>query len=107
MRPIIPPLTSLRFFAALLVVVFHYNLAHPLFPVSIANFGYEAVTFFFVLSGFILTYTHGIPDAGLNIPWRTFLIARLVRLCPAYYLAIIAILLLFLRRRNIRSNICR
>ena len=69
--------------------------AVSLFPASIANFGYEAVTFFFVLSGFILTYTHGIPDAGLNIPWRTFLIARLVRLCPAYYLAIIAILLPF------------
>jgi peptidoglycan/LPS O-acetylase OafA/YrhL len=95
MRPIIPPLTSLRFFAALFVVVFHYNLTHPLFPASLANFGYEAVTFFFMLSGFVLAYNHGIPGAGINVTYRTFLFARLVRICPAYYLAILSVFLLF------------
>jgi hypothetical protein len=32
MRPNIPALTSLRFFAALVVVFFHYNLVRPLSP---------------------------------------------------------------------------
>jgi peptidoglycan/LPS O-acetylase OafA/YrhL len=52
----LPPLTSLRFFAASGVVIFHYNLTSPIFPSGLAGFGYEAVTFFFVLSGFILAY---------------------------------------------------
>jgi len=95
MRPNIPALTSLRFFAALVVVFFHYNLARPLSPLSLGDFGYRAVTFFFVLSGFILAYAHGIPNGGLNVPLKTFIKARLVRIGPAYYLAIFMIVLLF------------
>jgi peptidoglycan/LPS O-acetylase OafA/YrhL len=95
MRTIILPLTSLRFFAASFVVIFHYNLTRQLFPASLANFGYEAVTFFFILSGFVLAYAHGTPGAGINVAVRTFLFARLVRICPAYYLAILCIFLLF------------
>jgi hypothetical protein len=80
MRPNIPALTSLRFFAALVVVFFHYNLVRPLSPLSLGDFGYRAVTFFFVLSGFILAYAHGIPNGGLNVPLKTFIKARLVRI---------------------------
>jgi peptidoglycan/LPS O-acetylase OafA/YrhL len=95
-RPSIPILTSLRFFPALLVVIFHYNLSDALFPGFLANHGYDAVTFFFVLSGFILTYVHGIPfDGVLNISPGRFIVARLLRICPAYYLALTVIALLF------------
>lgn len=85
-RPAIPSLTSLRFFAALLVVIFHYNLGNPIFPAALAGLGYEAVTFFFVLSGFILTYVHvrGSPTPKLNITGREFLIARIIRITPGY-----------------------
>jgi peptidoglycan/LPS O-acetylase OafA/YrhL len=95
MRPGIPPLTSLRFFAALVVVIFHYNLTRAIFPVFVADFGYEAVTFFFVLSGFILAYAHGIPRAALNIGPREFFVARLARICPAYYVGVLLVVLLF------------
>ena len=95
MRPNIPALTSLRFFAALVVVFFHYNLVRRLSPLSVGDFGYRAVTFFFVLSGFIPAYAHGIPNGGLNVPLKTFIKARLVRISPAYYLAIFMIVLLF------------
>jgi len=95
-RPSIPALTSLRFFAALLVVIFHYNLTRTLFPAFIANHGYDAVTFFFVLSGFILTYVYGVPLGGaLNVSVRRFMIARLLKICPTYYLAILIVALLF------------
>ena len=57
-RPNLPTLTSLRFFAAIFVVIFHYNLPHPIFPRWLSDFGYEPVTFFFILSGFILTYAN-------------------------------------------------
>ncbi len=47
-------LTSLRFFAALMIVIHH---SVDLFGISNigVNFG-QGVSFFFVLSGFILTY---------------------------------------------------
>jgi peptidoglycan/LPS O-acetylase OafA/YrhL len=96
MRPSIPPLTSLRFFAALVVVVFHYNITRAVFTPFVADFGYEAVTFFFILSGFILAYAHGIPRAALNVRSRDFFAARLVRICPAYYVAISLVVLLFM-----------
>jgi peptidoglycan/LPS O-acetylase OafA/YrhL len=63
-RPNIPALTSLRFFAALLVLIFHYRGKNSIFPFGIANFGYEAVTFFFILSGAL-----ALPSILLNGPW--------------------------------------
>ncbi len=71
-------LTSLRFFAALAVLCFHWNLYRPTFPTQIASFGYEAVTFFFVLSGFVLAL------AVKPIPWHAFMAARLYRIMPTY-----------------------
>jgi peptidoglycan/LPS O-acetylase OafA/YrhL len=95
MRPSIPALTSLRFFAALVVVFFHYTLGHPESLLLVWDFGYQAVTFFFILSGFILVYAHGKPEGGLDVSPKTFFKARLVRICPAYYVAILMIVLLF------------
>jgi peptidoglycan/LPS O-acetylase OafA/YrhL len=89
-RPNIPALTSLRFFAALVVVVYHHRLGQDVAHWAIFDLGYEAVTFFFVLSGFILTYVHWV-DANslrLNISTRAFLVARAARILPAYYFAL-------------------
>lgn len=88
MRPNIPPLTSVRFVAALMVVIFHYDKKILLFPLGLTDFGYESVTFFFLLSGFILTYTHGRHN-GLNVTFRQFADSRMVRIAPAYFLALI------------------
>jgi len=57
-RPRLPALTSLRFFAALHVVFFHF-LAFKIVSSEgwlgqISSIGYVGVCFFFVLSGFIL-----------------------------------------------------
>jgi peptidoglycan/LPS O-acetylase OafA/YrhL len=87
-RTIILPLTSFRFLAALAVVIFHYDRKLAIFPAGLADFGYEAVTFFFILSGFVLTYTHG-RDEGLNVSARQFARSRLLRIVPAYVLALI------------------
>jgi peptidoglycan/LPS O-acetylase OafA/YrhL len=87
-RPNLPGLTSLRFFAAMVVVAFQYNLSHPISGILAGDFGYQAVTFFFVLTGFILVYAHGVTGGELNISWEQFITARLVRIGPSYYLAI-------------------
>jgi peptidoglycan/LPS O-acetylase OafA/YrhL len=90
-RPSIPTLTSLRFFAALLVVIFHYDIGrHLSFLVGVSSFGYEAVTFFFVLSGFILTYAHLETGASekLNLSAAAFMAHRIARIAPAYFIGL-------------------
>ena len=61
-RPRLPALTSLRFFAAFHVLLFHvYAIAAPFGPSwfrRLSSIGYVGVSFFFVLSGFILVYTY-------------------------------------------------
>jgi peptidoglycan/LPS O-acetylase OafA/YrhL len=86
----LPALTSLRFFAAMLVVLCHYdNFGGHNLPLEIAGFGYQAVTFFFVLSGFILAYAHATPvKVGLNIETKQFYVFRLARILPAYFIAL-------------------
>jgi len=97
--PAIPPLTSLRFFAAALVVAFHYDpnrfTALPGFFQSWLETGYEAVTFFFILSGFILSYVYADADFSRRANLRAFFIARFGRLAPAYFLALLVALPLF------------
>jgi peptidoglycan/LPS O-acetylase OafA/YrhL len=94
-RPHLRALTSLRFLAALLVVGFHVGAdLWSQAPRWIANFfsnGYEAVSFFFVLSGFVLTYAYGqasLSKASPNSP-RSFWKARIARIYPAYVLALV------------------
>jgi peptidoglycan/LPS O-acetylase OafA/YrhL len=88
-RPRLPALTSVRFFAALHVCVFHMyamkiasggGVFH-----RIASIGYVGVNFFFVLSGFILVYTYA--DRGTSE--REFWWARFARIYPAYLFSLL------------------
>ena len=87
-RPPIRALTSLRFFAALCVVVLHAT-NHGLLP---ETWSYQwdfskAVTFFFVLSGFVLTYAY----EGRHYKINSFYKARFARVWPAAALSIILV----------------
>lgn len=86
-RPNVPSLTSARFFAAMLVLIYHHPFGGELFPGALGDFAHEAVTFFFVLSGFVLTYAHVFLVKRkflLNVSIRSFVAARAVRIIPAY-----------------------
>lgn len=94
-RERLPPLkalTSIRFFAALHVALYHLVRPFSLWG-RLAPFfgsGYTAVSFFFVLSGFILTYSHGFEyERGEGTP-KSFYIARLARIYPVYLLTTMA-----------------
>jgi len=83
----IESLTFLRFFAAFVVVVYHHGkgtaLADWARPLMVS--GPQMVTFFFVLSGFVLMISqHGREGQ----PWRRFYLARLARIAPVYWFAI-------------------
>jgi peptidoglycan/LPS O-acetylase OafA/YrhL len=95
-RPALPILTSLRFFAAAEVVIFHLSVSPRSAAIpdglfrNLASGGYAAVSFFFVLSGFVLTYAHagGTEREGCNIDAPRFWLLRFARLAPAYYLGL-------------------
>jgi len=94
----IKALTSLRIFAALGVLVYHsgssalYNSGiAPRFVTNILQNGYLGVSFFFVLSGFILTLVY---QGRLNnrVDLQKFGLARLARVYPVYLLALLLLL---------------
>lgn len=88
-------LTSLRFFAALAVVFYHsgagFAASSRFAPAALGNIlnnGWLGVPFFFILSGFILTYAHAdMHFDGREL--RRFFVARFSRLYPVYLLALV------------------
>jgi peptidoglycan/LPS O-acetylase OafA/YrhL len=86
-----PALTSIRFIAAIAVVLSHYseNGLLPL-PATVINFidgGRSAVSLFFVLSGFILTFTY--RDTLTHGGARPFYEARIARIYPTILLGLL------------------
>src|SRR5258708_12904003 len=91
MRPRLHALTTLRFFAALHVVLFHMRVVGilpvgPWWYQNFASIGYIGVNFFFVLSGFILVYTYAGSTLSVWQFWQT----RFARIYPAYVLSLVA-----------------
>jgi peptidoglycan/LPS O-acetylase OafA/YrhL len=90
-------LTGLRFWAAFLVFLFHVNMRTKMlflpWPVyNIVSHGAFGVTIFFVLSGFLLTYSHtkDFPDGEMQegqYMWR-FMYKRFARIYPPYLVAL-------------------
>lgn len=74
------PLTSLRFIAASMIVVFHASNYFPWAKWAGAIPLRQGVSFFFVLSGFILTHVY----TSKSIGYVAFLRARLARIYPTH-----------------------
>ena len=54
----LPTPTGLRWFAALLVFGYHLSVSTGWMPARVFRFGQSGVTFFFILSGFVLTSSY-------------------------------------------------
>ncbi len=85
----LPKLTSLRFFAAFWVLAFHAipREGSQRWADAFWSVGWIGVTFFFVLSGFILTYTYGRRSGAIDA--RAFWVARFARVYPLYLFAML------------------
>ena len=98
-RQILPTLTGLRGFAALMVLLYHIRSAMggflPERVIAVLAEGYLAVDLFFVLSGFVLWWTYGAEfrDQGVRAAPR-FIVRRFARIFPLH-LAILSAMLLF------------
>ncbi|WP_419759121.1 acyltransferase family protein [Acidisoma sp.] len=85
-------LTGIRGVAAVLVVLYHFDLFHVAFskpPTRLLAHGYLAVDLFFVLSGFVmaLTYARLFRPVMTRAAYGKFLGARFARVYPLYLIA--------------------
>jgi peptidoglycan/LPS O-acetylase OafA/YrhL len=77
----------LRFIAAFMVLLTHatFYLSSRIDPhIAVWNVGTQGVSIFFVVSGFVMTLT-SIPLMQKREGYKTFLIARIIRVVPLYW----------------------
>lgn len=86
-KPALPALTGLRTWLALSIVLFHFTPAGLRYLYPIIDSGYVFVSFFFLISGYILAYNYLDRPGGLNV--KDFWVARLSRLYPVYLLSLL------------------
>jgi peptidoglycan/LPS O-acetylase OafA/YrhL len=92
-----PGLNSLRFFSALTVIITHVELMKHKFGFAnlwsnklIFHFGGIGVSFFFVLSGFLVTYLMFEEKRNFNFfSIKNFYLRRILRIWPLYFLILI------------------
>ena len=89
----LPNLDALRFFAASLVLIAHFERTRVSLGGSasaIWNFGRCGYTLFFTLSGFLITYTLlREQDLTGRINFKKFYLRRILRIWPLYYAVLI------------------
>ena len=107
-RAPLPALTGLRTLLALTILMFHFtppglaSTRHPwitLYPVI--DIGYVFVSFFFLISGFILSYNYAGRPGGVRK--ADFWMARFSRLYPVYLLAMLISLPMLILEWHARS----
>lgn len=83
-------LTGLRSFAAINIVFFHFSNPHWFGPFApVVNAGYASVSFFILLSGYVLAYNYAARARAGQLDTVRFYKARFTRLYPIYLLSLI------------------
>jgi peptidoglycan/LPS O-acetylase OafA/YrhL len=83
----LPALTGIRTLLAIFIILFHFTPPHLGLLYPIIDNAYVFVGFFFLISGFILTYNYA--DRSLTLSKREFWLARFSRLYPIYLLVLV------------------
>jgi len=108
-KPALPGLTGIRTLLALTILLFHFTPAglrwdaHPwvsLYP--LVDIGYVFVSFFFLISGFILSYNYADRPVPMNPV--DFWMARFSRLYPVYLLTLIVSIPMVIAEYHVRSH---
>lgn len=108
----LPALTGARGIAAVVVIMFHFDgfskLLNPLGLLKpIYSVGYLGVDFFFILSGFIMSYVYVLENGSLSFDsYLNFLSARIARIYPVQLATVISLgfILLFASILHIKVN---
>ena len=86
-KPPLPGLTGVRTFLALGIMFFHFTPPHATYVRPIIEAGFTYISFFLLISGFVLAYNYAHRADTLK-PGR-FYAARLSRLYPVYLLSLV------------------
>lgn len=85
-KQIIPVLDMFRLVAALFVVLVHYEIIFGQFVIY-GSLGTTALSWFFILSGFIISYNY--PSLDNVADYQKFYAHRFIRIYPVYVLAVL------------------
>ncbi len=86
----LPALTGLRTFAALNLVFFHFSNPRWFgWFAPVVDNGYTSVSFFLLLSGFVLAYNYADRAASGELKTGNFWVARFSRLYPVYLFSLL------------------
>ncbi|MBV8438657.1 MAG: acyltransferase, partial [Silvibacterium sp.] len=104
-KPNLPALTGLRCFAALNIVFFHFSNPKWFGPFApIVDNGYTSVSFFLLMSGYILAYNYADRAEAGQLSTRNFWIARFSRLYPVYLFALVLSLGMLMDEWHVRTH---
>jgi peptidoglycan/LPS O-acetylase OafA/YrhL len=101
----LPALSGLRAFAALNIVFYHFSNPKWFGPFApIVDNGYTSVSFFLLMSGFILAYNYSDrAQRGELNPWK-FWLARFSRLYPVYMVGLLVSLGMLMAEWHVRTH---
>jgi peptidoglycan/LPS O-acetylase OafA/YrhL len=89
-RPSLPALTAVRAFTAVNILLFHFSDPKTFGPLApVIDGGYVSVSFFFVLSGYIMAYNYGERAQNGTLNKGEFWSNRLARLYPVFLLSLV------------------
>jgi len=86
-KPALPALSGIRTPLAICIIFFHFTPPHLQMLYPIINTGFVFVGFFFLISGFILTYNYA--ERAETMSKRDFWVARGSRLYPVYLFSLL------------------
>lgn len=86
-------LTSWRFIFAVIIFLHHYSFSGgSVFPAG----GNLAVSFFFLLSRFVLAYSYGDKILHKEVSYKNFLLKRIIRIYPVHFFTFLGALFLYI-----------
>lgn len=106
-KPFLKNLNGLRFLAASYTIFFHYfYFPESKFLTAFFSHGHISVPFFFLLSGFVLSYSYQDYDFFSGTNNKNYIISRFIRLAPIYYISMfLAIPLIYYGQRDLPLSI--
>jgi len=104
-KEMLPALTGLRCFAALNIVFFHFSNPKWFGPFApVVDNGYTSVSFFLLMSGYILAYNYSDRAAAGQLKTGRFWLARFSRLYPVYVFALLLSLGMLVQEWHARTH---
>jgi peptidoglycan/LPS O-acetylase OafA/YrhL len=101
----LPALSGLRAFAALNIVFYHFSNPKWFGPFApIVDNGYTSVSFFLLMSGFILAYNYSDRAQSGHLNTGHFWVARFSRLYPVYLFGLLISLGMLVAEWHVRTH---